>query len=123
MGKRGWVRSSAWMEVFSSTESTTALSGGCRYNPTTASIFGSNSGSGESFQYRTRWGWRDSDDRTERTTATPTPRCRARVRTLNESPRSRAVSCTRWPQSDDEGQHHIFVGVLGPAGPPSPPAG
>src|SRR5262252_5584855 len=40
----------AWIEVFSSTDKTTAFSGGLRYNPITASIFGSNSGSVLLFQ-------------------------------------------------------------------------
>ena len=64
-GNTGSFRSNAWMEVFSSTESTTAFWGGCMYNPTTASIFGSNSGSLECFQYRNRWGWMDSAARTD----------------------------------------------------------
>src|SRR4029079_13002145 len=44
-GSDGWVRSSAWQEVFSSKLNTAARAGGSRYNPTTSTIFSSNRGS------------------------------------------------------------------------------
>jgi hypothetical protein len=39
MGSSGWVRSRAWICVFSSTQSTIALSGGFRYRPTMSRTF------------------------------------------------------------------------------------
>ena len=45
MGSSGWVRSSAWIWVFSSRLSTTAAPGGSRYRPTMSATFAANSGS------------------------------------------------------------------------------
>ena len=47
IGRIGAVRSNAWTCDFSSTQSTTALSGGFRYNPTTSRTLASSSGSVE----------------------------------------------------------------------------
>jgi hypothetical protein len=44
----GWVRSSAWMPVFSSMQSTTARSGGFRYSPTTSWTLSTKCGSEDS---------------------------------------------------------------------------
>ena len=46
-GRTGWVRSSAWIWDFSSTQSTIACAGGSRYSPTTSRTSASNSGSVE----------------------------------------------------------------------------
>ena len=46
-GSPGWVRSSAWIWDFSSTESTTACLGGSTYRPTMSSSLAANSGSVE----------------------------------------------------------------------------
>src|SRR5215217_8578524 len=40
MGRPGWVRSSAWIWLFSSIDSTTAWAGGSTYRPTTSLNFG-----------------------------------------------------------------------------------
>src|ERR1019366_5421634 len=48
IGKPGWVRSSAWIWLFSSTHNTMACSGGFRYNPITSVIFSRNFGSRDS---------------------------------------------------------------------------
>jgi hypothetical protein len=45
--RTGWVRSNAWIWLFSSTHTTIACSGGSRYNPTTSRTLASNSGSVE----------------------------------------------------------------------------
>src|SRR4051795_6513042 len=55
-GSTGAVRSSAWTCGFSSTQSTTALSGGCRYSPTTSPILPSSSGSVENLKVSARQG-------------------------------------------------------------------
>src|SRR5918995_198318 len=54
----GWVRSRAWIWLFSSTHSTTAPSGGLRYSPTTSEIFRSSSGSVENLKVSVRWGFK-----------------------------------------------------------------
>src|SRR6266446_5367899 len=56
IGSDGWVRSSAWIWDFSSTHSTTALSGGFRYSPTTSMSFFSNRRSFDSLKVSTRCG-------------------------------------------------------------------
>src|SRR5215472_2395703 len=56
MGSRGWVRSNAWIWLFSSTHSTSARSGGCRYNPTMSRTFSMNSGSFDSLNVSVRCG-------------------------------------------------------------------
>ena len=49
-----WARSRAWMPGFSSTESTSAFSGGSRYSPTTSAALVANSGSVLMHQLRRR---------------------------------------------------------------------
>src|SRR5665647_2745856 len=56
-GRIGAVRSRAWIWDFSSTHSTTAASGGCRYNPTMSRTLASSSGSVENLNVPDRWGW------------------------------------------------------------------
>src|SRR5947209_9838098 len=58
IGSIGAVRSSAWIWDFSSTESTTALSGGFRYKPTTSRTLASSSGSVENLNVSDRHGCR-----------------------------------------------------------------
>ncbi len=57
-GRIGAVRSRACMEVFSSTHSTAAASGGFRYKPTTSRTLSTNCGSGDTLCSSTRWGLR-----------------------------------------------------------------
>src|SRR4051812_24019275 len=56
-GRIGCVRSSAWIWDFSSTDTTTAPSGGSRYKPTTSRILASSRGSVENLNVSTRCGW------------------------------------------------------------------
>jgi hypothetical protein len=56
IGRIGAVRSNAWIWLFSSIESTTALSGGFKYNPTTSRILVSNWGSVENLNVSRRHG-------------------------------------------------------------------
>src|SRR5208283_2005521 len=53
-----WLRSSAWIWVFSSTHNTNARSGGLRYKPAMSRTFSKNSGSLESLKLSTRCGCR-----------------------------------------------------------------
>src|SRR6266542_3160326 len=53
IGSDGLVRSRAWIWLFSSTHSTTALSGGFRYSPTTSVSFSRNRLSLETLKVRT----------------------------------------------------------------------
>src|SRR5271157_3542809 len=56
IGSTGWVRSSACTWLFSSTHSTSALSGGLRYSPTTSRTFSTKKGSVESLKLLLRCG-------------------------------------------------------------------
>src|SRR6266568_5471871 len=58
IGSTGWDLSRAWTWDFSSAHSTTACSGGFRYNPTTSQTFSTNSGSDESLKVSARCGLR-----------------------------------------------------------------
>src|ERR1700749_3128733 len=58
IGKPGWVRSSSWIWLFSSTERTTAWAGGSTYRPTTSRSLSTNRGSVESLNCFTRCGCR-----------------------------------------------------------------
>ena len=58
MGSIGCVRSSAWHWLFSSTQSTSALSGGLRYSPTTSRSFSMKNGSVDSLKLSLRCGCR-----------------------------------------------------------------
>ena len=62
-GLVGLMRDLACIPVFSSTDSTKALSGGFRYRPQTSAAFFQNSGSWEVSQERTRWGLRSKSSR------------------------------------------------------------
>ncbi len=55
-GSTGAARSSAWAWGFSSTHSTTALSGGLRYRPTTSRTLASSCGSVENLKLSARHG-------------------------------------------------------------------
>ncbi|MNT22481.1 hypothetical protein D3C72_1578640 [compost metagenome] len=69
----GWVRSSAWICVFSSTESTSALSGGFRYSPTTSTTLSAKCGSLLILKVFSRWGLRSAAAHTWATCQTVTP--------------------------------------------------
>src|SRR5215831_11417127 len=56
MGSKGWVRSKAWIWLFSSTHRTSARSGGFRYSPTMSRTFSMNSGSFDSLNVSVRCG-------------------------------------------------------------------
>src|ERR1700737_8588 len=56
MGNIGWLRSRAWIWLFSSTHNTTALSGGFRYRPTMSRTFSTKNGSVDSLKCRCRCG-------------------------------------------------------------------
>src|SRR5215210_1940306 len=58
IGSTGLVRARAWTWLFSSTQSTTALSGGSRYRPTTSNSLSTNSGSLDSLNVSVRCGLR-----------------------------------------------------------------
>src|SRR6266540_6769059 len=73
IGSDGWVRSRAWIWLFSSTHSTTALSGGFRYSPTTSVSFSRNRLSLETLKVRTRWGWSPAASQIRPTVAGLTP--------------------------------------------------
>src|SRR3990172_7310124 len=82
MGSDGWVRSSAWIWLFSSTQSTTALAGGFRYSPTTSVSFSTNCGSRDNLKVSTRWGCRPWASQIRCTVAGLTPWACAMVRQL-----------------------------------------
>jgi hypothetical protein len=73
IGGLAWVRSSAWACDFSSMHSTTALSGGLRYNPTTSTSFSSNRGSVLTLNVSTKCGLSPSADQIPCTDAGETP--------------------------------------------------
>src|SRR5687768_13842196 len=56
IGSTGADRSNAWICDFSSVHSTTAPSGGLRYNPTTSNSFSTNNGSVDSLNVSVRCG-------------------------------------------------------------------
>src|ERR1035438_3027382 len=58
IGKPGWLRSSAWIWLFSSTQSTIACCGGFRYRPTTSVNFSRNLASRDSLKVFVRCGFR-----------------------------------------------------------------
>jgi hypothetical protein len=66
-GRTGWVRSSAWIWDFSSRHSTTALSGGSRYSPTTSQTLASSSGSVENLNVAVCQGLRPCSRQTRAT--------------------------------------------------------
>src|SRR6266568_871799 len=82
MGRLGWVRSNAWICDFSSAHSTTALSGGLRYNPTTSTSFSSNRLSLDSLNVSTRCGCRPRPAQMRCTVAEEIPVALAIVRQL-----------------------------------------
>src|ERR1019366_1531175 len=76
----------------SSIHSTTALSGGLRYRPTTSMSFSSNLGSFESLKVLTRCGFSPRDDQTRCTVAGLTPTALAMDRQLQCVSPSRLLS-------------------------------
>src|SRR5438046_909969 len=57
-GRPGWVRSKAWIWLFSSTHNTIPFCGGFKYRPTTSVNFSMNLGSRDSLKVRLRCGLR-----------------------------------------------------------------
>ena len=84
IGRIGAVRSSAWICDFSSIQTTTALSGGFKYNPTTSRTLASNSGSVENLNVSRRHGCRFHSRQIRATDANEIPKC---------LPSSRADQC------------------------------
>ncbi len=66
--------------AFSSMQSTTAFSGGCKYSPTTSRTFASSSGSVENVNVSTRQGCRSQLRQIRATVAKPTPNSAASSR-------------------------------------------
>src|SRR5258708_12859851 len=60
IGRIGWDRSRAWHWLFSSTQITTAFSGGCRYRPATSRTLASSCGSAENLNPSVRCGARQN---------------------------------------------------------------
>lgn len=88
-GNSGWVLSSAWIWLFSSTQRTKAFSGGLRYNPRIAACFSSNSGSGLlPHQYSILWGFKLTCVRIRWTVVFPIPVALASVRIVQRLPPS-----------------------------------
>src|SRR3989304_2590383 len=73
IGKPGCVRSNACTCAFSSTHSTTALSGGFRYTPTTSVSFSTNRLSLDNLNVSIRWGFRPCASHIRCTVDLPTP--------------------------------------------------
>ena len=91
------MRSSAWIWLFSSMQSTIACSGGFRYRPTTSTSFSSNRLSLESLNVLTWWGLRPRAAQIRCTVAALTPWALAIERQLQcVSPAgfSCSVACT-----------------------------
>src|SRR5918993_1405585 len=82
MGRPGWVRSSAWIWLFSSIDSTTAWAGGSTYRPTTSLNFSANCGSLESLNVFIRCGVRPLACQMRCTLTAPMPAALAIARTL-----------------------------------------
>ena len=72
-GSDGWVRSNAWIWVFSSKLNTTARSGGSRYSPITSSSLASKSGSAEILNTSVRHGRSPASRQMRATMSLPTP--------------------------------------------------
>ena len=81
-GSPGWVRSSACIWVFSSQQSTTALSGGARYSPITSQNFASKCLSLDSLNWRFRCGLMSLAAHSRCTLAFEMPAAAAMVRQL-----------------------------------------
>ena len=74
------MRSRAWIWDFSSTQSTTAFSGGARYSPTTSVTLATSSGSVENRNDSARHGCTPYSRHARATVASPMPRWRASSR-------------------------------------------
>src|SRR5215471_9194386 len=81
-GRPGCVRSSAWIWLFSSTDSTTALFGGLRESPTDVNDFSANSGSFDSLKERIKCDLSPCSFHTRCTVVFPTPSSAASMRAL-----------------------------------------
>src|SRR6476619_4403754 len=80
IGSDAWVRSRAWIWLFSSMHNTIAFSGGFKYSPTTSMSLSSNFGSVDTLKVSTRCGAKPRSDQIRCTVAGLTPTCLAIVR-------------------------------------------
>src|SRR6476646_3840928 len=80
LGSDAWVRSRAWIWLFSSMHNTIAFSGGFKYSPTTSMSLSSNFGSVDTLKVSTRCGAKPRSDQIRCTVAGLTPTCLAIVR-------------------------------------------
>src|SRR5512142_2409388 len=92
IGSDGWVRSNACTWLFSSRQSTTALSGGFRYRPTTSTSFSSNRGSFDSLNVSARCGCSPRARQTRCTVSRLTP-TRAAIVRVDQCVAPGGVSC------------------------------
>jgi hypothetical protein len=90
------VRSSAWIWLFSSTHSTSALSGGLRYSPTTSRTLSTNSGSVDKLNERVRWGCTPKSAKYRWTVLLLIPVSAAAVRMLQCVPARGREASTVW---------------------------
>src|SRR5438046_909966 len=81
-GRPGWVRSKAWIWLFSSTHNTIPFCGGFKYRPTTSVNFSMNLGSRDSLKVRLRCGLRLCNCQSRFTVLLLTPWALAMVRQL-----------------------------------------
>src|SRR5438132_12549226 len=81
-GRPGWVRSKAWIWLFSSTHNTIPFCGGFKYRPTTSVNFSMNWGSRDSLKVRIRCGLRLCNCQSRFTVLLLTPWALAMVRQL-----------------------------------------
>src|SRR6266566_4499363 len=81
-GRPGWVRSKAWIWLFSSTHNTIPFCGGFKYRPTTSVNFSMNWGSRDSLKVRLRCGLRLCNCQSRFTVLLLTPWALAMVRQL-----------------------------------------
>src|SRR4051812_23124450 len=80
--QRQWVRSSARIWLFSSTDRTTAWSGGLTYSPTTSRTLSTKAGSRETLNPLIRCGFRPCSRQIFWMVVLPRPTARARLRVL-----------------------------------------
>src|SRR5512146_1052701 len=123
MGSDGWVRSNACTWLFSSRQSTTALSGGFRYRPTTSTSFSSNRGSVDSLNVSTRCGCSPRARHTRCTVTRLTP-TRAAIVRVDQCVAPGGVSCTvtrTISSTVSRGDRRLATPALAHLGEPRPP--
>lgn len=117
------MRSTAWIWDFSSTHSTTARSGGCRYSPTTSRILATSAGSEENLKVSVRHGLTPCSRHTRAIVSRLTPSSRA-SRQVDQcvipSPGGGGLEVT-WRISARRLRRTVWVGLAG-TGQADPPA-